>query len=150
VGTKLEHGRAALEVLTRPIPSTRVPDLVVTEHTNPQQANIYRPSGDYNPLHIDPEIARVFGFEKPFLHGICTLGIGVRVVVETFLNNEASLVRKVGCRFSKPTFGGARLKVEMWHTGTGSVSFRMIEDDNQLVVVDQAYVEFVTASNSIL
>ncbi|MBD4809281.1 3-alpha,7-alpha,12-alpha-trihydroxy-5-beta-cholest-24-enoyl-CoA hydratase, partial [Xanthomonas citri pv. citri] len=57
-----------------PIPD-RAPDLEVVTPTLPQAALIYRLSGDYNPLHADPDVAKAGGFERPILHGLCTFGI---------------------------------------------------------------------------
>lgn len=47
------------------VPPKRKPDAVMEEKTTPDQAAIYRLSGDYNPLHIDPDFASMGGFPKP-------------------------------------------------------------------------------------
>ncbi|MEZ4308393.1 MAG: MaoC/PaaZ C-terminal domain-containing protein [Polyangiaceae bacterium] len=40
------------------IPKDRAPDFTAEEATSPEQALLYRLSGDVNPLHADPELAR--------------------------------------------------------------------------------------------
>ena len=55
----------------------------------------YRLSGDLNPLHIDPSLAAVGGFDKPILHGLCTFGYAVRHVVRRFAGNDPAAVRAV-------------------------------------------------------
>lgn len=46
-------------------PPKRKPDAVVEEKTTLEQAALYRLSGDYNPLHLDPQFASMGGFPKP-------------------------------------------------------------------------------------
>lgn len=127
--------------LIKPIPVDRPADVIVDEWTNKQQAQLYRLNGDYNPLHIDPEISSVFGYARPIIHGLCTLGFATRIVVERFFGNKASLIRRVGCRFSKPAYPGTLLRVLMWRHGASTVSFRVIDGDSGSIVLDHAFVE---------
>jgi hypothetical protein len=46
-------------------PPSRKPDAVIEEKTTLEQAAIYRLSGDYNPLHIDPQFSSMGGFPAP-------------------------------------------------------------------------------------
>ena len=55
------------------VPPERAPDHEVTYQTSPDQALVYRLSGDRNPLHSDPAFAAMGGFDRPILHGLCTL-----------------------------------------------------------------------------
>lgn len=68
----------------------RGPDAVVTMKTSPDQTHIYRLSGDYNPLHIDPTFAKMNGFKQPILHGLCTFGFAARAVLKEFGGNDPS------------------------------------------------------------
>lgn len=80
------------------------------------QAAIYRLSGDTNPLHIDPRMARAGNFNRPILHGLCTLGYAVRHVLLA-CQVPVSRVSEVQARFSKPVFPGDTLITSAWKTG---------------------------------
>ena len=90
------------------------PDCVSEVSTKPDQALIFRLSGDYNPLHSDPNFAKAAGFEKPILHGMCTYGIACRSLVNEICENDASKLKRFDCRFSSPVYPGETIITEMW------------------------------------
>jgi acyl dehydratase len=124
----------------------RTPDKVVQHKTSPEQAALYRAaSGDLNALHIDPETAKMAGFPAPILTGTCTLGIGVRHVVEAFCGGDVAKFESVKVRLSKPVFAalGEEIRTEMWKEGK-RVLFRMVVDEKggkEKVVMSQGCVE---------
>lgn len=91
--------------------------------TRPETALIYRLSGDYNPLHSDPEVARAAGFPRPILHGLSTYGMACRGILKACCVNDPSLLRSIRTRFSSPTFPGDQVRLELWRTADG-VAFR--------------------------
>jgi acyl dehydratase len=100
---------------TRP---EREPDAVVELSTLPQQALIYRLSGDVNPLHADPAAAAKAGFDRPILHGLCTYGMMARGILGAF----GERLGAISGRLSRPVFPGETLKLEAWRDGD-AVSF---------------------------
>lgn len=123
-----------------PLPAA-APDVVVEIPTLPQQALIYRLSGDYNPIHADPVPARQAGFPGPILHGLCSLGIATRALVQACCDNQPERLRSLSLRFSKPVFPGETLVVEIFRSATGA-QFRCRVKERDAVVLDRGRVEF--------
>lgn len=110
---------------TQPHPTPdRAPDHVVSHPTLPQAALIYRLSGDPNPLHADPAIARTAGFDRPVLHGLCTFGIAGHALVTGAAANDPARIRTVAARFTAPVFPGETVETDLWHEADGIVAFR--------------------------
>jgi acyl dehydratase len=101
----------------------RTADLVIDLPTRPEMALLYRLSGDFNPLHADPGVARSAGFERPILHGLATYGLAARVIVEKICDGDPSRLRSIRARFSSPIYPGETLRIELWRTGS-NVQFR--------------------------
>ncbi|MFJ8278175.1 MaoC/PaaZ C-terminal domain-containing protein [Streptomyces griseoviridis] len=106
---------------TRLEPPTGPPDRTLERRVREDQALLYRLSGDWNPLHADPEFAARAGFERPILHGLCTYGMTLKAVVDTLLDGDPGRVRHYTTRFAGVVFPGETLRTRMWRQGGGSV-----------------------------
>mgnify|MGYP001606583750 FL=1 len=120
----------------------RAPDAVVTEKTGDNQALLYRLSGDWNPLHVDPEFATMFGFEKPILHGLCTFGYAGRAVVSAFAKGDPRTFKSIKVRFADSVFPGETLKFEMWKESDLKILMRATVVERNKVVMSNGVVEF--------
>ncbi|MFP6628123.1 MAG: MaoC/PaaZ C-terminal domain-containing protein [Myxococcota bacterium] len=118
----------------------REPDVTVSAHVPDNQAHLYRLSGDYNPLHIDPESAKFGGFDEPILHGLCTFGHCGQLLLAALCDNDGKRFRKIKLRFSSPVFPDDTLEILAWNEGPGRVLFEARVGDR--VVVSNAYFEF--------
>lgn len=121
-------------------PPARNPDVTVETRTSPDQAALYRLTGDNNPMHIDPDFAALGGFNRPILHGMCTLGISVRCVINHFANSKGELFKSFKARFAKPVFPGETLKVSMWRE-KNRIHFETISVEANQKVITGAYVD---------
>lgn len=121
------------------VPPAREPDAVVEEKIGDNQGLIYRLSGDWNPLHIDPEFARNFGFDKPILHGLCTYGYVGRHVVQSFLDNDPRRFKSIKVRFAKSVYPGETLVTHMWkESETRIVIETRVKERNEIVIKNAA------------
>ncbi|MCW2944662.1 MAG: enoyl-CoA hydratase [Actinoallomurus sp.] len=111
----------------------RQPDHQVTYVTRPEQALIYRLSGDRNPLHSDPKFAARAGFERPILHGLCTYGVTGRALLHTLAGSDPARFAAMSGRFSSPVLPGESLTVSIWADG-GTALFRTTKDDGTVVI----------------
>ncbi|KAI8388034.1 uncharacterized protein BYT42DRAFT_543407 [Radiomyces spectabilis] len=128
-------------------PPNRKPDAVVKEKTLEDQAALYRLSGDYNPLHIDPEMSAMGGFDVPILHGLCSFGISGKHVLQTFGNNNAESFKNIKARFAKHVFPGETLETQMWKEGNKVIfQTRVVERD--VIAISNAAVELVNNRDS--
>ncbi|MBN9578263.1 MAG: MaoC family dehydratase N-terminal domain-containing protein [Alphaproteobacteria bacterium] len=114
---------------------TRAPDLSHECDTRPDQAFIYALSGDRNPLHRDPNVAKMAGFPRPILHGLCTYGTACRAVISSVCKYDAQKITGFDVRFSSPVFPGETIVTEMWVDGS-VVSFRSRVKERDVVVLN--------------
>ena len=119
---------------------TRAPDIDVSADIALNHANLYRLSGDYNPLHIDPEAARIGGFRAPILHGLCTYGHCAHLLLGALCDGDPSRFASLKVRFSSPVYPGDRLRVVGWRDGPGRVIFEARVQDQ--VVVSNAFFTY--------
>jgi len=118
----------------------RKPDHEITYQTREDQALIYRLSGDMNPLHSDPDIAKIAGFPKPILHGLCTYGFTGRALLSALCKNDPARFRSMQGRFSKPVFPGEAITVKIWVDGQNAL-FQTVNQNGD-VVLDQGRFGF--------
>jgi acyl dehydratase len=118
----------------------RKPDHQVTYVTRPEQALVYRLSGDRNPLHSDPSFAARAGFDRPILHGLCTYGVTGRALLHALAGSDPARFASMAGRFSSPVMPGESLTVSMWSEG-GTALFRTTKEDGT-VVIDRGRATF--------
>ncbi|PNP38668.1 hypothetical protein TGAMA5MH_09394 [Trichoderma gamsii] len=130
-GQKKGQDRGAATAVNEP--PKRAPDEVVESPTGEDQAAIYRLSGDYNPLHIDPGFAKMGGFKAPILHGLCTFGVAGKAVYDRF-----GAFRNVKVRFAGPVIPGQTIVTEMWREGKKIVFQCKVKETGKVCIAGAA------------
>ncbi|KIJ39580.1 hypothetical protein M422DRAFT_257639 [Sphaerobolus stellatus SS14] len=103
----------------KPVPKDQKPQYVFKQGISEEQAIIYRLSGDYNPLHIEPAIGISAGFGGPILHGLATFGFVARCILAAVSANDADALKGFGCRFTSPVKLGDQIETYVWEVGPG-------------------------------
>ncbi|KAK2614334.1 hypothetical protein N8I77_001171 [Diaporthe amygdali] len=110
-------------------PPGRAPDVVVESKTTEEQACVYRLSGDYNPLHVDPAFAKMGGFKVPILHGLCFMGVAGKAVYEQY-----GPYKNIKVRFAGTVLPGETLVTEMWKDGNKVIFQTKVKETGKLAI----------------
>ncbi|MFP3998985.1 MAG: SDR family NAD(P)-dependent oxidoreductase, partial [Desulfobacterales bacterium] len=124
-----------------PIPD-REPDYEAEDHPSLQQPLIYRLSGDFFKLHVDPEFAKLAGFKKPIMHGLCTHGFACRALISKLIPGQPERVHRFDCRFSKALYPGDPIKTQIWKTGEGKAAWRVVNAKTGDAVITNGIFEY--------
>ncbi|CAI4046494.1 hypothetical protein SUVZ_11G2220 [Saccharomyces uvarum] len=138
-----DGNRAGFAIQPFKAPHGKAPDFEVEISTNKDQAALYRLSGDLNPLHIDPALAKAVKFPAPILHGLCTLGVSTKALFEHYGPYEELKVR-----FTNVVFPGDTLKVKAWKEGA-IVIFQTIDTTRNVIVLDNAAIKLSQAKSKL-
>lgn len=130
--------------VTRPTHATpdTPPDMHLDVDTLDQSALIYRLSGDYNPLHADPAVAKSVGYDRPILHGAATWGIAGYAVIRLLCGADPTRLRSFETRFSSPVYPGEKIRTEVWRDGANKALFRCLVPERNVMVLTNGVVTF--------
>jgi acyl dehydratase len=123
-----------------PFPN-RAPDAEVSARPSIDQPLIYRLSGDTFALHVDAAAARTAGFERPILHGLCTMGYACRALIARLAPGAPERVRRIGCRFRSPLYAGTPIQTLIWSCGEDRALWRVVRAADGGVVIDNGVFE---------
>jgi acyl dehydratase len=119
----------------------RAPDGVIERRTLPQQALIYRLSGDKNPLHADPEFAKLGGFDTPIIHGLCSYGIACKAIVDEVLGGDVKPVKRYQARFAGVAFPGETYRIKYWKDGAKRILLEAESVERNAKIISNAVIE---------
>ncbi|WP_419825769.1 MaoC/PaaZ C-terminal domain-containing protein [Sphingomonas sp.] len=123
----------------KPAPAAPMPEgepgYMTALTTLPQGALLYRLNGDSNPIHADPAVAAAAGFDKPILHGLCSMGVAAKGLVDLFCYGDADRLTSMAVRFTSPVFPGETLRVEAWRE-EDRIPFRLRAVERDVLVLN--------------
>jgi acyl dehydratase len=131
-------GERGPSATSRNVPPEKAPDHTVYYATSPDQATLYRLSGDRNPLHIDPEFAKLAGFDRPILHGLCTFGHVGRAILHACCDGDPSRFKSFEVRFSGVVFPGETIVTDIWRESSDRVLVQAKTAERGEVVIANA------------
>jgi acyl dehydratase len=127
-------GERGPEAVKADPPAGAAPDFEVVEATTREQALLYRLSGDVNPLHADPNMAKFGGFDRPILHGLCTYGFAGRAILKSACGGDPTRLRSFGARFAGVVFPGDTLTTRGWKIGDGQYVVTVTTQEGKTVL----------------
>jgi acyl dehydratase len=113
------------------------PNFSASYYIPENQAALYRLNGDLNPLHVDPDFAKMGGFPRPILHGLCTYGYAVRAIIHGACNGDVARFKEFRARFSGVVYPGDTLVTDGWMDKGGRYLIRSRTERG--VVLSHAY-----------
>ncbi|MFH1137606.1 MAG: SDR family NAD(P)-dependent oxidoreductase [Pseudomonadota bacterium] len=125
----------------------RAPDFEEKSQPALDQPLIYRLSGDYFALHIDPGFAKAAGFEFPIMHGLCTHGYACRAVIKNLFPGEPERMTRFRVRFSRPLYPGKPITTQIWKIDENKAYFKVINTETQELVIDKGIVEWMSQAD---
>ena len=137
---KAPEGEVKKAAPKAPPPAPPAPDYEVQFTVDEDQSYRYaKASLDDNPIHVDPDTAKAAGLPNVILHGLCTMAMSGKSVVDTLAEGDPRRLRRLGVRFASPVFNSSELTTQGWKTENGS-NF-IVRDANGKVVIANGVVE---------
>ncbi|MBI1987794.1 MAG: SDR family NAD(P)-dependent oxidoreductase [Nitrospinae bacterium] len=130
------EGAPAEAAIVRPEPAFSAQMLVTPD----QPLRYARASGDVNPIHTDPELARAAGFPGIILQGLCTMALVGKAVVDEYLIGDPIRLKRLSVRFARPVLPGDVLTTQGWlereNDGQFVLSLETRNQKGEKVIVD--------------
>ena len=113
-------------------------EINLERQTYKYQPHIYAgASGDFNPIHIDPEFAKAVGFERNIMHGLCTMAFVAQACVNS-AGGDPRKLKRLKVRFASPmlveqkvTISGSESSCE---NGVATLSIEAQNDVGETVI----------------
>jgi acyl dehydratase len=120
----------------------REPDCSATDAYPANAPLLYRLTGDTFPLHADPEFAKKSGFDRPIVHGLCSLGYACRLITRLMFPGEPERMISIENQFRSVAMPGDQFTLNVWKTAPGEAVFRMVKDSDGKAILDYGCIKW--------
>lgn len=117
----------------------REPDKIIKDFIGPNQAALYRIDNDTNILHIDPEFAKIGGFNRPIIMGMCTAGYACRALIKAYCWGRPEMITGFGVRFTNVLEPGTNICTQLWRCDDHNIVFKLLNEETGEAVLDYCY-----------
>lgn len=124
-----------------PPPKNMPPLHTIEEKMDEFAPLLYRLSGDYNPLHVDTNMAQKLGFKKPIMHGQCTMGYVTRVLLDRLAGGDQRRFKSVQLRFASPVLPGEVMVIEVWKESATVFVFQAKVKESGKICISNGHFE---------
>ncbi len=101
-----------------PEPEHGAPLFSVTQRVDQDQTYRYKEaSGDFNPIHVDENFAKMAGLPGIIVHGLCTMAFTSKVMIDKLCGGDPLRLRRLRVRFTRPVFPGEAITTKVWPAG---------------------------------
>jgi acyl dehydratase len=116
-----------------PEPERGTPIVAHTSRVDLDQTPRYAEiSGDHNPIHLDDDFAKAVGLPGRINHGLCTMAMASKAVIDGCLGGDPTRLRRLRLRFSKPVLPGQEIVTRIWAAGeSGALARFTFETTNE-------------------
>jgi acyl dehydratase len=112
------------------------PLAAITYHVADDQPVRYAAaSGDDFAIHLDDDFARQVGLPGRIVHGLCTMALAGRAVLEAAGIDDPRAVQRIAVRFSAPLFPGESVTTRVWELD-GAFGFESANEQGTAVLKD--------------
>ncbi|HLH78460.1 MAG TPA: MaoC/PaaZ C-terminal domain-containing protein [Candidatus Binataceae bacterium] len=130
--------RGARAALARPSDSVDHSEPPLVEENYPVALDLPRryaeASGDFNPIHLEEAVARMAGLPGVILHGLCTMALCSRAVVDRLCEGDPARLRRLRVRFSRPVIPGQTITIRIWRGKGAQYDFEAYNPAGQAVI----------------
>lgn len=120
----------------------RTPDLAAEDRYPDNTPLLYRLTGDTFPLHVDPAFAQKSGFERPIVHGLCSLGHACRLLTRALFPGQPERLISIENQFRSVAMPGDAFTLQVWKEEEGRAIFRMVNSRDGKAILDYGCVTY--------